>query len=139
MTLQPSTLAFTAGVLALVSALVNIGGVLEAIARPALPNLSITAVSIRGFAISNAFIPIFFALLSLAFSDDLIGTPLGIALCTGMSVYFALRGVAFATSPEIRAGGPFILTYVLLAAAACYAAAAVWGVIYTSLERTRAR
>src|SRR5512134_3372421 len=115
MTLQPSTLAFTAGVLALVSALINIGGVLEAIARPALPNLSITAASIRGFAISNAFIPIFFALLSLAFSDDLIGTPLGIALCTGMAVYFGLRGLAFATSPEMRAGGPYTGTHVLLA------------------------
>jgi hypothetical protein len=129
MTLQPSTLAFTAGLFALVSALINIGGVANAVARPALPNLPITAASIRGFAITNAFIQVLFAVLSLVFSDDLIRTPLGIALCAGMAVYFGLRGVAFATSPEIRAGEPDIWTYVLFAAAVCYAAAAVWGCV----------
>jgi hypothetical protein len=127
MTLQPSTLAFTGGVVALLFAAINIGGVREAIIGPPLPKASIAAASVRGFTISNAFPPVLFGVLSLVFPHDLVETDMGMSLCAGMAIYFGLRGWAFAISPEIRAGGPYLGTYALLLAAVCYAAAAVWG------------
>lgn len=129
MTRNPSTLAIIAGVLSLVFATLLIHGARSASTSPPLPNVSIAPESIRLFSLPNTFVPILFGLLSLGFSDELVTTPLGVALSAGMGVFFALRGWAYARSPEMQAVGPYIGTYVAFAAAGCYVGAAIVGVI----------
>ena len=95
--------------------------------RPAIQNLPIAAESIRLFALPNAFVAAFFGVLSLGFTEALYSTHLGIALCAGMGIYFALRGWAYARSREMRAAGSYIGTYIAFAIAGCYGVAAIWG------------
>ena len=133
MTLDPPTLAIIAGALSLVFATLLIHGTWSAIANPPLPKVSIAPESMRLFALQNTFVPILFGALSLGFSDALIETPLGLALTVGMGVFFALRGWAYARSPEMKASGPHLGTFVAFAAAGCYLMAAIAGSVISYL------
>lgn len=127
MTINPSTLAIIAGVLSLVFATLLIRGARSAAVKPPLPNVSITPESLRLFSLPNTFVPLLFGVLSLGFSEALVTTPLGVALCTGMGIFFALRAWAYSRSREMKAAGPYIGTYVAFAAAGCYVVAAIFG------------
>jgi hypothetical protein len=127
MTLNPSTLAIVGGVLSLVFTVLLIHGTRSAAIKPPLPNVSIAPESVRLFALPNTFIPLLFGILPLGFSEAMVTTPLGVSLCTGMGIFFALRGWAYARSREMKAAGPYIGTYVAFAAAGCYVVAAIAG------------
>lgn len=51
----------------------------------------------------------------------------GVSLSVGMGVFFALRGWAYARSPEMKAAGTYIGTYVSFAASGYYVVAAIVG------------
>ena len=127
MTPSPSTLATIAGVLSLVFATLLIHGVRSAAHDRPLPSVSIAPESVRLFSFASTFVPVLFGLLSLGFKEELVTTHLGLALCSGMGIFFALRGWAYACSRELKAAGPYIGTYVAFAAAGCYAVAAIVG------------
>ena len=125
MTLEPSTLAIIAGILALLFAAVTIHAARAVTTEPPIASTPIDPESVKRFGVPNIFVPILFGVLSLGFSEPLVTTQLGIALCFGMGIYFGLRGWAYARSPELRAAGPYIGTYLVFVASSCYLAAAI--------------
>jgi hypothetical protein len=124
MTYSPDVAVVVAGVLALLGSALTLYGLRAARANPP-PQWAFSKQSYRRFNVPTLFVPIFFGVLSLGFSTEIVSTPLGTALCIGMAAYFAMKGWSYARSPEIRESGPYLGTYLAFAAAGCYLAGAV--------------
>jgi hypothetical protein len=127
MTYSPEVMILIAGILALIQSAVTITGSRAAERQGIFPNLPFSKVSHRLFNLPTLFIPIFFGAISVAYPTAIVTTSLGASLCVGMAVYFALKGLAYALSPEIRAAGPYIGTYLAFASAGCYLVGAFTG------------
>jgi len=120
MTFSPAVVVLIAGVIALILAALNITGARAAERQQIKSEIQISKESQALFNLPRSFVPIFFGIVSVIFSDALTSTQLGLALCAGMAVYFALQGWAYARSPEMRQVGPYIGTYLAFTAAGCY-------------------
>ncbi len=82
--------------------------------------------SIAVMAYPRAFTYLFFASISLAYSDELVTTSLGKALCLCFMLYMLLTVTINFWIPELRRGS-HVDTALALAAAGCYAYGALAG------------
>jgi hypothetical protein len=116
------TAVMLAGALALTQAGVAILAV-RALRRKGLmpmPPSQMSEESVLRSMLSRFFTPILFGILSLTFAGSMTASPLGRALCLGMSMHFALVSWSYLRSPEMRAAGPYIGTYVAVGASILY-------------------
>lgn len=120
-----ATIVLVAGVIALITSLLSFTGGRALERQGAPPQVPMSKASMRLFNLPRSFVPAFFGIISIAFPGALTESTLGLTLCWGMGVFFALQGWAYARSPEIRALGPYIGTYLAFGAGACYLVAAL--------------